>query len=135
MKTLTCACLLARRGQQILLVRVRNNRHWYLPGGKIEPGESPEQTLRRELAEELSIEIEPGTVRQECVVRGPAYNQTGEVELLCFSAKWDKELAPRGEITEAAWLDSRHYELFAPAIKILYDRWVRNSPLGVAHDA
>jgi 8-oxo-dGTP diphosphatase len=135
MKTLTCACLFARREQKILLVRVRNNQHWYLPGGKIEPGETPKQALLRELAEELSIEIEPATVRQTFVVMGPAYNQPGDVELICFSARWRNDPTPRGEISEAAWLGGNHYDLFAPAIKILYDRWIRNSTLGVAYDS
>jgi 8-oxo-dGTP diphosphatase len=86
MKTLTCACLFARREQQILLVRVRNNKHWYLPGGKIEPAETARQALLCKLAEELSIE-EPSTIRQEFVVIGPAYDQQGDVapaiKILC----------------------------------------------------
>ena len=47
------------RGEKYLLCR-RMNGLWEFPGGKVEPGETPEQGLVRECREELSIEVSVG---------------------------------------------------------------------------
>ena len=40
------------------VVLVKNSRNeWELPGGRIDPGEDHSQTLSREFAEELSVEV------------------------------------------------------------------------------
>jgi mutator protein MutT len=57
------AALIQKHGK-ILLARRKAGKHmgpkWELPGGKVDPGEDPKQTLRRELKEELGIDAQIG---------------------------------------------------------------------------
>lgn len=47
-----------RRGDDVLTLRNRDEWH-VLPGGRRERGESPEETLRREVLEEAGLHIDP----------------------------------------------------------------------------
>jgi 8-oxo-dGTP pyrophosphatase MutT (NUDIX family) len=45
------------------VVLMRNERdEWELPGGRIEPDETPPRCLAREIAEELSLQVEVGSL-------------------------------------------------------------------------
>ena len=46
-----------RRGEVVLLRNERNE--WELPGGKLEPAESPQGCVAREIAEELRLQVQP----------------------------------------------------------------------------
>jgi 8-oxo-dGTP diphosphatase len=48
---------------RILCARPRGKDVFYIPGGKREGAESDLQTLRREISEELTVALLPGTVR------------------------------------------------------------------------
>jgi 8-oxo-dGTP diphosphatase len=52
------AAIIERDGRILICRRTREQSHalkWEFPGGKVEPGESPEQALARELEEELAV--------------------------------------------------------------------------------
>jgi 8-oxo-dGTP pyrophosphatase MutT (NUDIX family) len=121
--TLRCACLLVERDGRILLARVRDNAHWYLPGGTIEPGETPEGALVREIGEELGVALDPGSILLDRKVTGPAYGREGLVELHCFTACWDGELTAQAEVSELGWFGPEDRERVAPAIQMLFDEY------------
>lgn len=66
--------LLQSNGQFLMTTRPPGKvyaGYWEFPGGKIEPGESVEQALRRELQEEIGVTIGPATVWQTSLVDYP----------------------------------------------------------------
>ena len=53
------AAIIERDGRILICRRTREQSHalkWEFPGGKVEPGETPEQAVERELEEELGID-------------------------------------------------------------------------------
>ncbi len=60
MKTIEVVAAIIRKGDAIFATQRGYGEwkdYWEAPGGKIEPGESPIQALRREIREELDTEI------------------------------------------------------------------------------
>lgn len=57
------AAIIERNGAVLLAYRTRSDHGgggWEFPGGKVEPGESPQACLERELKEELGVEVRVG---------------------------------------------------------------------------
>lgn len=64
------AVILDAQGR-ILLQEKTFEPGWFLPGGGIDPGEHPEQTLVREVAEETGLIVKPGKIL--LIVGGEAF--------------------------------------------------------------
>lgn len=78
---------------------------WEFPGGKIEAGETPEQALIRELAEELAI-----TVQEPCLApltfASHSYDKFHLLMPLFVCRRWEGTLIPR-EHTSIKWVRPR----------------------------
>lgn len=59
-KRVAADCLIFDQDGRFLLVEPTYKTTWDVPGGVSEVDESPRRTARREVAEELGLEIEPG---------------------------------------------------------------------------
>ncbi len=66
---------------------MREPLKWEFPGGKIEPGETPEAALAREILEELDVAIRVG--------RRIATAEVGSIELTVYLATIDGDREPQ----------------------------------------
>lgn len=73
---------------------------WEFPGGKIEPGESPEDALKREIREELATEIEVDELLTTVEYDYPKFHLTMHCHL-CTIISGDLSLL---EHEDARWL-------------------------------
>jgi 8-oxo-dGTP diphosphatase len=96
--TLVAACALVDADGRILLAQRPPGKAlaglWEFPGGKVEAGERPEETLIRELNEELGI-----TVKQECLApltfASYPYETFHLLMPLYICRRWEGIAAPR----------------------------------------
>jgi 8-oxo-dGTP diphosphatase len=87
----------------MLLVRKAGTSAYMQAGGKIEPGETPLDALRRELAEEIGLAITDARALGR--FQSPAANEPGRVvEAELFHLTAPHEPVAAAEIAEARWV-------------------------------
>lgn len=126
MKLITvAAAVISNAHDQLLLVRKHNTQYFMQVGGKLESGEAPEQTMLREIAEEIGVqaEIEQFIGRFET----PTANEADHL-LVSYLYQVRLSEAPQiaAEIAEMKWIDLDDQEtLLAPLTTQVVIPWYR----------
>lgn len=109
--------------RRLLLVRADYQDAFYLPGGKIDPGETEVQALHREIREELGVGLVGADFYRRYETDAVGQGDGVQVSLSCYSGELDGEPEPAAEIAELAWMTREEYlarPVTAPAIVALY---------------
>lgn len=98
--TVTAGAVITDGGGRVLLLNhvFRSGSGWGIPGGFIEKGEQPEEALRRELREEIGLELERVEIafvrtlkrpsQVEIIFRAQAHGATESQSVEIKSADW-----------------------------------------------
>jgi 8-oxo-dGTP diphosphatase len=121
---LVVAAVIERSDRRLLICQRRHDDtsplKWEFPGGKVEPGETPEAALARELREELAVTLEKcaemGRVRHK-------YAMTpGELEIRFFAVSIaGREITPKC-FEQIAWVlpkELSHYDFLAANAQLI----------------
>lgn len=101
--TVTAGAVIVNNQGRVLLLkhRFRTGSGWGIPGGFIEFGEQPEEALRRELREEVGLELE-----QAQIFTARTFKKPKQIEIL-FRCRSQGEPTPQDvEISKSAWFSS-----------------------------
>ena len=113
MKTVVVtAALITEQGKILVTQRKKGSSHallWEFPGGKVKDGEEPREALRRELAEELEVEVEVGMIFDAVFYSYPEY----PVLLLIYRCRVEKGPPRPIACQDLRWVTLRELEKLA----------------------
>lgn len=105
--TLAASAACFRDGKVLIAKRIKPPL-WSLPGGRIEPGETPEAAAARELLEETGVtaEIVALAGEREVVLKDEGGGIAARFKIFAFAARWRAgEAKPGAEAAEVAWVE------------------------------
>lgn len=116
---------------KILSTKSIGKTKYYIPGGKRESGESDEQTLIREIEEELSVTIIPNTAEYIGTFSAQSDGEKEGINVImtCYKAKYSGTLKANSEIEEIKWLNYSDLDIISEVDKKIFSFLIEKGEL------
>lgn len=112
------------RERRVLMVTARGRDVLYMPGGKIDPGETPEAAAVREAREEIDVDIAADAVELLFTVVTQAHGEPDGrlVRMHVFAATTDDAPRPSAEVSAVHWVGTESLDRCPPAGREVLER-------------
>ncbi|GLB64144.1 (deoxy)nucleoside triphosphate pyrophosphohydrolase [Dietzia sp. NCCP-2495] len=102
-KTITVVGAVFSSSEAVLAFRRNADRsaggQWEFPGGKVEPNETPEEALRREILEELGLDVTVGPL----IDRSSTVVGENTIDLACYHVSTDQYPTESSDHDKIVW--------------------------------
>jgi len=108
---------------KILSTKSKGKTKYYIPGGKRENNDTDEETLIREIREELNVSIISATIKYFGTFKAQADSHKAGVivKMTCYTAEFEANLEPCSEIEEIKWLSYSDRDEVSEVDKLIFD--------------
>jgi len=105
------------RDRRVLMVTARGRDVWFMPGGKIDPGESETDAAAREAWEEVAVRLDPAALRPLFTVHIQAHGEPDGrlVRMSVFGAETAAEPSASAEVSAVHWASTADQQRCPPA--------------------
>jgi 8-oxo-dGTP pyrophosphatase MutT (NUDIX family) len=114
---LLVAAIALVRDRRVLMVTAREREVYYMPGGKIDPGETPAEAAAREALEEVTLRLDPAALVELFEVRTLAHGEPEgrHVRMVVFKAETDASPEASAEVGTLHWVTTADADRCPPA--------------------
>lgn len=111
---------------KLLCAKSKGKEAFYIPGGKRDAGETDQQALIREIKEELSVDLQPETLRFAGTFLAQADQKADGtvVKITCYFADYTGTIQAASEIEEVMWLNHKDKKICSQVTGTIMD-WLK----------
>jgi 8-oxo-dGTP diphosphatase len=111
------------KDKRVLSTLSKGKDTWYIPGGKREGKETDHEALIREINEELSVDLIPGSIVLYGVFEAQAHGKPEGtvVRMTCYTAEFSGELHASAEVEQFQYVSYDWKMKSSPVDQIIFD--------------